>query len=77
MIVHAVECSSDCGNFYFCQGNYTKQGKKLIRQEGNVKTWECADYKKPAPEGTSKHIELRYGTRTTFNTFFLEMPGPV
>ncbi len=59
MIVHAVECSSDCGNFYYCHGNYAKQGKKLIKQQGNVKTWECADYKKPAPEHTHDAITIQ------------------
>lgn len=45
MIVHAVECRSDCGNFYFCQGNYSKQGKDLVRQVEKIKTWLCANYK--------------------------------
>jgi len=44
MIVHAVECRSDCGNFYFCQGNYSKQGKDLVRQVEKIKTWLCANY---------------------------------
>ncbi len=45
MIVHAVECRSDCSNFYFCRGNYSKQGKDLVRQVREIKTWLCADYK--------------------------------
>lgn len=45
MIVHVVECRSDCGNFYFCLGNYSKQGKELVRQIKNIKTWLCANYR--------------------------------
>lgn len=45
MIVHAVECRSDCGNFHFCQGNYSKQGTDLVRQIEKIKTWLCANYR--------------------------------
>lgn len=46
VIVHCVECRSDCGNFYVCQGKYPMKSKDLVRNEGDVKTWLCANYKK-------------------------------